>query len=732
MKTMFAAALAICFASAAACTAQQAGLIKPVQAAANESASALDPTPAEQRIAAAKRQIAADAKKVQAFNDLAAAYIRRARETADTKFLGDAEGAIAEGLRLDPADFQLKKTQVTLMLARGQYARAKEKAAELNRQSLDDVMVYGYLAEAEIGLGEYDAAVTNAQWMLNMLPNNVPGLMIGARLREHFGDANGAIDFLNLAYTETSPTETEEQAWIANQIASIEIENRKADAAIEILNHAEQTFPNYPTTRSNLAKAHSALHGSADARPAQPSALADPQKETAHDGSASISEPAQPQAAQARANAAFLPVSSDLLTPRHSDTERVIRKSQAIAAASPRDAKAFAALGAAYAQRARETGDVSDYELAEQALNKSLDLSSSDFSSDAALESLAEVCMGEHRFADALNYAQKALSLGSGNLAPFGIAGDAYADMGEYDKAREAYGKLAPAGMTISPRAAYARDSRLAYLDFVQGDTRGAILLMTAAVAEGSEASIPTENQAWLYYELGEFQAQAGDAADANAAYLTALKVHPGDYRALAGLARLRANHGRYDEAITLYRKAIAVVPMPMFVAELGDLYQKAGRLDEAKKEYDLVEYIGRLGKVNQVLHNRDLALFYADHDIKLSEALELAHKEFEVRRDIYTWDALAWALYKNGKFVEAESASDEALKYGTRDALLLFHAGTIADKLGQQNRARIQLKMALEINPDFSLRYSPMATDELAKLDADVRPRDSEANNAR
>jgi tetratricopeptide (TPR) repeat protein len=425
-------------------------------------------------------------------------------------------------------------------------------------------------------------------------------------------------------------------------------------------------------------------------------------------------------------------VPSDLLTPRHSDTERVIRKSQAIAGVSPKDAKAFAALGAAYVQRARETGDVSDYELAEQALNKSLDLSPSDFSSDAALESLAEVCMGEHRFADALTYAQKALSLGSGNLSPFAIAGDAYADMGEYDKAREAYGKLAPAGMAISPRAAYARDSRLAYLDFAQGDTRGAILLMTAAVAEGSEASIPSENQAWLYYELGEFHAQAGDAADADAAYLTALKANPGDYRALAGLARLRANHGRYDEAITLYRKAIAVVPMPTFVAELGDIYQKAGRLDEAKKEYDLVEYIGRLGKVNQVLHNRDLALFYSDHDIKLGEALELARKEFEVRRDIYTWDALAWALYKNGKFAEAEKASDEALKYGTRDALLLFHAATIAGKLGQQERARIQLKMALSINPNFSLRYSTVAQDELAKLDADARPRESEASNAR
>ena len=91
-------------------------------------------------------------------------------------------------------------------------------------------------------------------------------------------------------------------------------------------------------------------------------------------------------------------------------------------------------LGAAYFQRARETGDVSDYQLAEQSVTKSLDLVSADFSADAALGTMAEVCMGEHRFADALTFAQRALSLGTGDVSPFAIVGDAYADIGEYDK----------------------------------------------------------------------------------------------------------------------------------------------------------------------------------------------------------------------------------------------------------------------------------------------------------
>jgi tetratricopeptide (TPR) repeat protein len=272
--------------------------------------------------------------------------------------------------------------------------------------------------------------------------------------------------------------------------------------------------------------------------------------------------------------------------------------------------------------------------------------------------------------------------------------------------------------MTLSPRAAYARDSRFAYLKFVAGDTGAAIAVMKTAVSEGIEAQLPRENMAWLYYELGEFSAQAGDLAAADAAYLAALTTHPGDYRALAALAKLRANNGRYAEAILLYQKAIAVVPMPIFIAELGDLYAKTGNQAEAQKQYALVEYIGLLGTINQVLHNRDLALFYADHDIKLAEALRLAQKELELRHDIYTWDALAWALYKNGRTTEAAEASEKALKFGTRDSLLLFHAGMIAEKLGQREKALSQLREALEINPNFHLVYSGAASENAASLE--------------
>jgi len=220
----------------------------------SNAAAVQNDTPAQLRIAAAKQQIKADPKKVQAYNDLALALLARARESADPSYLKDADAALSQGLSLDADDFQLQRTQVALMLGRQQYKQAKERATALNHRTPDDVMTYGYLAEADIALGNYPEAETNAQWMLNMRPNNIPGLLIGAKLRTLYGDTQGAIDFLNLAYSETSPTEVEDLAWIANQIASIQIESGQNDAAAQTLEQAEQIFPHYPYTTENLAR----------------------------------------------------------------------------------------------------------------------------------------------------------------------------------------------------------------------------------------------------------------------------------------------------------------------------------------------------------------------------------------------------------------------------------------------------------------------------------------------
>src|ERR1700761_321117 len=108
--------------------------------------------------------------------------------------------------------------------------------------------------------------------MLNMLPFSVPGLLITADLRVHYGDPQGALEVLNRAYAETAPTETAELASIANKIAAIEITSGQRDAANQMLQRANQLFPGYPATAKNQAQLQMASPRAASPTPVKPAA----------------------------------------------------------------------------------------------------------------------------------------------------------------------------------------------------------------------------------------------------------------------------------------------------------------------------------------------------------------------------------------------------------------------------------------------------------------------------
>lgn len=403
-----------------------------------------------------------------------------------------------------------------------------------------------------------------------------------------------------------------------------------------------------------------------------------------------------------------------------SETDKQILALQDRVHQNPGDYAGYDGLGSAFFQKARETGDIAYYNLAEQTLKKALALAPQDFRAADPLVHMALVYMGDHRFSDALAYSQKAIGAGSGNLAAFAIEGDAYTDMGDYDEAAAAYNTLQSLGQRAvsSPLSlSYMSDSRLAYLCYLHGDSAQAILLMKSAIAAALQTHVPRENLAWLYFELGERYFQTGDLGNADLSYQAGISADPNHYRSLAGLAKVRSAQGKLEESIQLYQRSIAIIPFPVYVAELGDVYEKLGRMNEAQQQYDLVEYIGHLGKLNQVLANRDLALFYADQGIKLPEALNLARNELEVRHDIYTWDTLAWVLYRNGRFQEAATAIDKALALHTIDPLLLFHAGMIYHGLGKDSDAEQFLSRTLATNPHFHIFHTDEAKRTLEEI---------------
>jgi tetratricopeptide (TPR) repeat protein len=400
------------------------------------------------------------------------------------------------------------------------------------------------------------------------------------------------------------------------------------------------------------------------------------------------------------------PLWGQRLSPDHT-----IQRYQQLLQRNPLDTAAYYRLGDAYIQKARETGDITYLNLAEQALRKAIDIAPQH---SGAARHLAYALYTRHAFDEAASQAAKAVALDPSDSHAYGILGDAYLEVGRYAEAPHVYEQM------IQLQGDLYSYSRLSGLKSLKGDPLGAIADLEQAIEAGRAHGRPSESIAWALWQLANEHFSRGRLPEAEAKYLEALDTFPEYYRALAGLAQVRGAQQRYAEAVDLYQKAMAIIPLPDYAAALGDVYMKMERAEDAHKQYNLVEYIGYLNTLNKVLYNRELAYFYADHDIKPREALDLAERELAVRRDIYAYDVLAWALHKNGRLHEALAAMTEALKLGTKDARLFFHAGMIYHHLGERGKAREYLRRALATNPYFHLLQMDIADRTLEELERD------------
>jgi len=211
-------------------------------------------SPAEQSIAAAHRLIEKNPKNFEAYNALALALSRRARETSDPAYYTQAEDALKKSFDISSGNFDGKRTGVWLLLGKHEFPAALDTAQELNKEMPDDVMLYGFLTDANVELGNYEEAEKAAQWMLNLRPGNLPGTTRAAYLRELFGDIDGAFELMNMALQSTPPSEAEDRAWILSQIGHLQLASGKLSDADASLQQALSIFPGYHYALQNLAK----------------------------------------------------------------------------------------------------------------------------------------------------------------------------------------------------------------------------------------------------------------------------------------------------------------------------------------------------------------------------------------------------------------------------------------------------------------------------------------------
>jgi pentatricopeptide repeat protein len=350
--------------------------------------------------------------------------------------------------------------------------------------------------------------------------------------------------------------------------------------------------------------------------------------------------------------------------------------------------------GNAFAQSARETGDASYYARAEAAYRRTLRVAPNDL---PATIGLGAVALSRHEFRQALALGRHAIALSPSTAAGYGVVGDALVELGRYEEAFEAFNRM------VSLKPSVSSYARISYARELLGDVPGAAQAMQLAV---DAAAGEPDALAWSHTQLGKLFWSHGRVAEAAREYHAALRVRPGYVHAVEALALVESARGRDARATARARRAAAVMPLPQFVATLGDLL----RGEAAQRQYALVAAIAKLQRANGVKVDLESALFDVDHGIRLPASVALARAARAERPSIDGDDVLAWALARNGRCGEALGFSRRALRLGTLDASKFFHRGMIERCLGHDASAKRWFRRALALNPHFSLVWSSVA----------------------
>ncbi len=369
---------------------------------------------------------------------------------------------------------------------------------------------------------------------------------------------------------------------------------------------------------------------------------------------------------------------------------------------APADSKLRDELAAAFLQKMRETADGSYLERAERLVSETL---RGDPSNYEARRRHIEIEMHRHHFKQVIELAGMLAGERREDPATYGLLGDALMETGDYDGAADAYQKMADL------RPDLASYNRVAFYRFVTGDADGAIEIMRRGIRMGSPEP---ENLAWCLTDLGNMLYKTGSNDAAEEAYRQALALFPGYHHALAGMGRVLAGRGRLREAIQSLLRAQARVPFPEYAGLLAKLYRTTGRQDLAGKQIGLLDVSDKLDQAAGETANRNLALALADLGHRTPRAVEIARAELNVRQDVYTYDALAWTLFRNGQVGEAATAMQRALAQNTPEPSFHEHAAQIFEALGQKELAQKHRERLSELNPkivrDFNLEPGGIA----------------------
>lgn len=363
----------------------------------------------------------------------------------------------------------------------------------------------------------------------------------------------------------------------------------------------------------------------------------------------------------------------------------------------------FGNVAAEYTRFYKETGAISFLKKAEQSLLKAVEIAA--VGKSGYYRSLARNYISQHRFKEALQWAEKAYALGSGLQATQGLLFDVHMELGNYETAKTYLDSIRnPSEFNYLIRAAKWNDHK--------GNLELAIHFMEQA-KEKSEHANNTSLKLWTYTNLADFYGHAGRVEESYQQYLKALALDHNNAYAKKGIAWIVFSHEKNPkEALRILDAVTQVHQAPDYqilkaeiASYMNDDQRKSAALDAFYNETQDLAYGSMYGT-----HTIG---FYLEHTKQYAEAIALAEQEVRRRSTPEAYDLLAYAYFKNGNLDKAYDLAIRFVDGKTFEPEALFHLAEIYKAKHLQDKVQdikeVLVSASFEMGPSFTHQLSSL-----------------------
>ncbi len=205
------------------------------------------------KVSELRTKIAAEPVNVKPRLQLATIYIAEARITGEHPYYYPAIHKVLDGvLGIEQNNFDGLVLKSSVLMSQHRFKEALDLATKAKTINENEAYVYGILVDANVELGNYEAAIESSDKMQALKPS-LESYSRASYLREIYGDYNGSIKAMELAVEAGLPG-SEPQCWSMKTLGQLYINSGQTEKAEKIFRNILAIRPSYAFAIAGLAE----------------------------------------------------------------------------------------------------------------------------------------------------------------------------------------------------------------------------------------------------------------------------------------------------------------------------------------------------------------------------------------------------------------------------------------------------------------------------------------------